>query len=150
MTEHHQQIVRSILAENRYMTLATTDGSRPWATTVEYVADDDLQLYFVSSTTSRHGHNIGAASPISVSIFDSTQPSMTGRGIQIDGTAHRLDGDDNPAHTIAGRADLPAKLPDLAPGIAAYRITPQRMYIPDPAQGGLQRTEVDLPSTIGK
>ena len=134
--------VRGLIDAHAYLTLATTDGTRPWANAVEYVTDQDGNLYFVSRTSSQHGRNIGERAPVVVVIFDSNQPSMTGIGVQIEGTAIRLDGQDNVFVTIGSRTDLPASLDAIAADLASYRIEPVRYYVPDPAHLGFERIEV--------
>lgn len=134
--------VAALIAANTYLTLGTTDGARPWANAVEYVTDADGNLFFVSRTSSQHGRNIGAQAPVVAVIFDSTQPSMTGEGVQIEGLATRLDGDDNVFVSVGGRTDLPASLDAIAADLASYRIEPIRYHIPDPEQLGFERSEV--------
>ena len=137
-------MVEAILRENRYLTLATTDGAAPWAAPLAYVVDDDLALYVVSATTSRHARDIAANPRVSVAVFDSHQPPLTGRGVQIDGLAHHWSDDENPFNTIGGDEGQPSSLSALGPGLAAYRITPQRFSVPDPRKRGLERLEVDM------
>ncbi len=127
-SDNHQDVVRAVIDENRYLSLATTDGEKPWVAPVEYVVDDELNFYFVSLVTSRHVNHIQGNPLVAVAIFDSRQPSFTGRGIQIDGRVSTYSDHENPFVTIAGR-DMPEDLSDFDPDYAAFKIEPQHFYV---------------------
>lgn len=99
---NRQELVKEIIEANRYLSLATTDGEEPWVAPVEYVADEELNVYFQSLGTSRHIQHIQQNPTVGVSIYNSQQPSRTGRGVQIRGKVEKYEGE-----TIAGvaRAD---------------------------------------------
>jgi len=141
-----QALVRDIVEANRYLNLATTDGHAPWVATVEYVVDEALHFYFISLETSRHAQHIQQHPAVGVSIYDSTQPTMTARGIQIEGEARKFHDEQNPFTTFGDRSDLPERLSDIDPGYAAYRIEPHRCFVPESLvrEGGLDR-RVDVP-----
>lgn len=83
------EFVREIISENRYLTLATTDGTRPWAAPLEYMVDEDLKFVFFSTGDSLHAQHIEVNPEVSVAIFGGEQPeytpdvSTTLRGIQV-------------------------------------------------------------------
>lgn len=133
-------IVRGVIDENTYLTLATTDGDRPWCAPLQYVADEDLNLYFVSLPESRHMSQIEVNPSIAVAIFDSQQPPFTSLGVQIDGTADAYSTTDNPFTRIGG-FDWPENLQDLVPGYVAVRVTPVKFYLPRFIVDGVQRDE---------
>lgn len=146
MVEEHQAIVRDIVIANTYLTLATTDGEQPWVAPVQYVADDDLNLYFVSLPDSRHMAHIAVNPAVGVAIFDSRQPPFTCRGIQIEGTADAYSTSDNPFARIGG-FDWPDDLQELVPGYVAVRIEPTRVYLPRFIVDGVlrdERVEIEL------
>jgi hypothetical protein len=140
MSEQATEIVRSIVRENTYLTLSTTNGDRPWCAPVQYVADEDLTLYFVSLPESRHMSDIKTNPSVAVTIFDSQQPPFTSRGVQIEGTADTYSTTDNPFARIGG-FDWPEDLQELVPGYAAVRVTPIRFYLPRFLVDGVQRDE---------
>ena len=140
MSESTTAIVRSIVEDNTYMTLSTTNGDRPWCAPVQYVADEDLNLYFVSLPESRHLSDLKANPSVAVAIFDSQQPPFTSRGVQIEGTADAYSTTDNPFARIGG-FDWPENLQDLVPGYVAVRVTPVRFYLPRFIVDGVQRDE---------
>jgi hypothetical protein len=140
MTEQATEIVRGIVRDNTYLTLSTANGDQPWGAAVQYVADEDLNLYFVSLPDSRHMSHIMANPSVAVTIFDSRQPPFTSRGVQIEGTADAYSTTDNPFARIGG-FDWPENLQELVPGYVAVRVTPARFYLPRFIVDGVQRDE---------
>lgn len=140
MSEQVTEIVRNIVMENTYLTLATADDDGPWCAPVQYVADDDLNLYFVSLPESRHMSHVKSNPSVAVAIFDSQQPPFTSRGVQIEGTADAYSKSDNPFARIGG-FDWPEDLQELVPGYVAVRVTPVRFYLPRVLVDGVQRDE---------
>lgn len=122
--------VVDVIEENRYLSLATTDGDIPWVAPVEYVTDDALNFYFVSKTSSRHVAHIEQNSVVSAAIFDSRQPSMTGKGIQVKGTVEKYADERNPFVVFDDRSDLPDNLSDVDPDYSAYKIRPTNVFVP--------------------
>ena len=80
-------LAKSITLKNLYMTLATTDGHKPWAATVVYVVDPQFILYFMSGLGSLHAKHIATNPHVAITITDYDPPN----GVQIDGLACLLD-----------------------------------------------------------
>lgn len=72
------------------MTVATADGDTPWATSLYYARDDDLNLFFLSSGHTRHCTNISANPRVAVTIIGDEKDWQKLRGVQIDATAARV------------------------------------------------------------
>lgn len=146
-TSTDQELVHEVITGNAYLTLATTDGEEPWAAPIEYMHDDDLNIYFLSTDSSRHSRHIAANPVVAVAIFDSEQPgeysadvSMTLRGVQIRGSAKRLSPDEYP-EIVAGAID--ALQPPMPP-YHAYMIEPSTFYVPKVSDGVNERVEVPM------
>lgn len=80
-----ETLLKDYLQKGRVMQLATVAEGRPWVCTVYYVADDDMNLYWLSSPTRRHSREIAAHNNVAITIpvkFD--QPVI---GVQAEGTA---------------------------------------------------------------
>lgn len=74
-----------IIASNRYLTLATTDGRDVWIAPLAYVYDKNSRgFYFYSSRHSRHGRHIDVHPKVAISIYDSTATSENAIGLQFD------------------------------------------------------------------
>lgn len=140
MSEDHQAIVRAIIAENQYMTVATTDGDTPWLAPVQFCVDEALNFYFVSLPTSRHAVHIDQNPRVGLAIFDSRQPPFTGRGLQVEGMASIFSEQENPFATIGG-LDMPRNLQELVPGYRAYQVEPEHFYVPRAHLEGVLRDE---------
>lgn len=88
---NHKSIVKQIIENCTYLTLATTDGKKPWANAVFFASDKVFNLYFTSYNNSRHVKNILKNPNVSVAIFDSHIILGTGaQGVQIEATCHRV------------------------------------------------------------
>ena len=146
-TATDQRLVREVIASNRYLTLSTAADDEPWAAPIEYLNDDDLNLYFLSTGSSRHSRHIEENTLVAVAIFDAEQPgeyspdaSMTLRGVQIRGTAERLSPEEYPDPVKAAIEVLHPPMPPYH----AYRIVPSAFYLPKLVDGVNERVEVDL------
>ena len=91
--ERIRNSIISILKENKLLNLATIDkkSKQPYSCCVYYIFDNDLNIYFWTTTDSDHAKNIKKNKKVSVSIANSNQEfgSML-RGVQIHGTARTL------------------------------------------------------------
>ena len=88
-----RQFLQAFLAQHNTMTLATVDAAgAPHAAAVFYAADDALNLYFLSSPNSRHSVNLAHQSLVAAAIQADNQAWQTIQGVQVEGTAHMVDG----------------------------------------------------------
>lgn len=130
------------LAAHNVMTLATRSV---WAAAVFY-ANDGFTLYFVSSPNSRHARDLGEDPRVAAAIHEDYRDWRAIQGIQLSGTAGRLQG----AERDAALACYAAKFPFLGePGLAealgkaaCYRLTPAEMHFVDNSAGFGTRTRV--------
>ena len=84
-----------IVAANRYMTLATADGSgRPWASPLWFATDDRRDFYWVSKPGSRHSQNIATRREVAIVIFDSTVEVGSAAAVFVEAVAEQPAGDD--------------------------------------------------------
>ena len=85
-----KKLILEYLGKNRLMTLATSSNDAPWATTLFFAYDDDLNLYFLSQETTRKVQNILKNPKVAVTI-DREQPTPGKvKGIQLEGTAEEF------------------------------------------------------------
>jgi nitroimidazol reductase NimA-like FMN-containing flavoprotein (pyridoxamine 5'-phosphate oxidase superfamily) len=91
--EARNELARSILDANRYMTLGTADAAgRPWTSPVYFATDDRREFFWISSPTARHSHNIAMRPEVSAVVFDSRIAPGTGQGVYMSGIAQELEG----------------------------------------------------------
>ena len=84
--------VPQVLADNRYMVLATSDAEgTPWATPVYFAASDEEHLYWVSSPEARHSRNISVRPDVAITVFDSQVPIGSAEAVYVEATAAAAD-----------------------------------------------------------
>jgi len=72
----------------RTMQLATVSDGRPWVATVYFVADDDMNLYWLSWPDRMHSSNIAAVSDAAAAVVvKADQPVI---GVQMAGEAQEV------------------------------------------------------------
>lgn len=134
ITELRQKILQ-LLAEHRYMALATVrEDGFPQATTVGYV-HDDLTLYFGCSLNSQKAYNLARNNRVSMAISHDYSDWRKVRGLSIGGTAERLtEFDDIVAATDRFISKFPQTsglgLEDML-GTVFYRVTPMAISVID-------------------
>lgn len=89
-TDKDKKQVLDYLNKYKLMSLGTY-YKLPWAASVYYLFDNELNLYFVSSPETKHCVNIDNNPNVSVTIADSTQdPNGKKKGFQGRGLAKRV------------------------------------------------------------
>jgi uncharacterized protein YhbP (UPF0306 family) len=138
--------VRALIERCRVVVLATTDGDKPWVAPLEYTVDEDLNLYFFSTTDARHVRHLEANSAVAATVFDHVQPRVTAttttdlNGVQMECTATRVPPE---LHTDAVKSAI-EKLNISIPPYAVFKIVPHRFYVPRVENGLNIRYEVDM------
>jgi hypothetical protein len=152
--ELKRQILQYLEAHNT-MTLATCADAVPWAATVFY-ASDDLSLYFFSAPESRHCQNLAVNARVAVTVQEDYKDWRVIKGIQLEGRVSLVDSVIEKAKALAvyGR-----KYPEVLklftdPGsgvfykaflkVKFYRVTPEKVFFIDNAQGFGKRQELVL------
>ena len=86
---------RSLLGNNRYLTLGTiNDDGRPWTTPVYFAAGGERDFYWVSDTEAQHSRNLAERPDVSIVVFDSSVEPFHGRAVYAAATARELSGED--------------------------------------------------------
>ena len=84
-------IVRAIVDENDYMTLATADGDgRPWASPVWYAPIGSTELLWLSRPEARHSRNLAVRAALAIVIFNSSAPIGTGQGAYVEAVGEQV------------------------------------------------------------
>ena len=78
--------------EHNTLTLATSSNGKPWAATVFFASDADLNLYFVSDHRTRHGRDMEQNARVVATVNPDCDNWHDVRGLQIDGTASIVTG----------------------------------------------------------
>lgn len=140
------------LREHHVMTLASHGDEGVWAAAVFY-ANDGFAIYFLSSPTSRHGSNLARNPRVSAAIHEDYADWKAIKGVQLEGIATELSGDEEaearrlygakfPIVGILGQA--PAAIVAALAKVRWYRLMPERLYFIDNSAGFGHRDEIDL------
>jgi len=142
--------VQAYLAAHRVMTLATAGEAGPWAAAVFY-AHEDWALHFLSAATSRHGRNLAQSPRVSAAIQEDYSDWREIKGVQLEGIAIRLSGEDEARARALYSAKFPLLRGEAPAGIASamariswYRIAPGRAWFIDNSVAFGYREEIDL------
>lgn len=85
-----KKIILEYLSQNKLMSLATCLGNKPWAATVFYAYDLDLNIYFISRADTKKIQNLSKNPNVSVVINEYQPKKGTVKGIQLEGSAKVL------------------------------------------------------------
>jgi uncharacterized protein YhbP (UPF0306 family) len=90
-----KDLITDYISVHYMMQLATVNDNQPWCSTVYYVSDDKLNLYWLSLPTRRHSQereiNDTVASAIPINFVNGEKVV----GIQIEGSAKKLESNDS-------------------------------------------------------
>ncbi len=132
--------VKSFLDAHSTMTLATVGPQgEPQAAAVFYAADERLNLYFLSSPTSRHSQNLLRDARVAATIHADGQAWQAIRGVQIEGAVELVEEVTTlaqAARTYAGRFDFVRGLlddGDDGPVVLRGPVANSRFYVLRPA-----------------
>jgi len=155
MADELKQQILQYLQNHNTMTLATCSGDIPWAATVFY-ASDDLILYFFSAPESRHCQNLAANPRVAVTVQEDYKDWRQIKGIQLEGKVMLVDSVFEKAKAMAVYGvkypDVIKLFTDPTSGVfykaflkvKFYRVTPEKVFFIDNAQGFGKRQELML------
>lgn len=87
-----KQLIEGYLQKTILMQLATVKDGKPWACTVHYANDRDLNLYWLSRPTRRHSEELRANPCVAGVIVQSHEIGQPAQGLQFEGLAEVADG----------------------------------------------------------
>lgn len=132
-----EKTIRSYIPQIIHMSLATSADGKPWVCEVHFAADDELSIYFSSSTESRHCQDIARDPHVAGNIVTQHFLGQKTRCVSFEGMARQLDAADaaHPGYTAyARRFDKGPQMVQTAKkqGLARlYKITVSDFYLTD-------------------
>ncbi len=147
-----RQRVQAYLAAHHVVTLATGGDEGPWAAAVFYV-HEAWALYFLSAPTSRHCRNIAQSPRVSATIQEDYSDWREIKGVQLEGIATRLSGDEEERvrglyaakfPLVGNPADAPGAIAAALKKVGWYRLAAQRAFFIDNSIAFGHRDEIDL------
>ncbi len=87
-------LTRKILEQGYLMSLATVDEAGPWVSDLIFVSDDDLAIYWMSKTETRHSKAIAQNRKVAAAITVSNRKGESNIGLQLEGLASEIKDED--------------------------------------------------------
>jgi len=92
MTEEERSMIRQMLEPHNTITLATCRDGKPWAASLFFASDSDLNLFFVSDYRTHHARDIGDGADVVATINVDCSEWSGVKGLQVAGFAETVDG----------------------------------------------------------
>ena len=92
MADKERAAIRQMLEAHNTITLATCGNGEPWAASLFFASDSDLNIYFVSDYRTRHARDIGDGAEVVATVNADCSEWAGVRGLQIAGFAETVDG----------------------------------------------------------
>lgn len=130
MTEQdHREVIRAFLETQSTLALATVnDEGLPQLAPLFFVADDQLNLYWLSAAQSRHSVNLTAHQKVSATVYPSVWQWNDIVGVQIEGEAEAISDDrmrEQILNLFLRKFQLPAEFDSLIASAALYKLRPR-------------------------
>jgi uncharacterized protein YhbP (UPF0306 family) len=87
-----EQIIREYIPQIIHMSIATVKDNKPWVCEVHFSYDDELNLYFVSSSKTRHAQELVANPYVAGNIVTQHHKNQKVRCVDFEGMAEMLGG----------------------------------------------------------
>jgi len=84
-----RRLIADFLAVRHTMSLATCGNGRPWASSVFFVSDEELQLYFLTDPETLHGHNLECGR-VAATVNEDCESWSEIQGVQLTGTVRQV------------------------------------------------------------
>lgn len=135
--------IEAFLAAHHVMSLATIGREGPHAASLFY-AYDGLALIWLSDPASRHSRDVDAEPRVAATIAPDYADFAQIRGLQIRGTARRIEQDERARYLtllearyafLKRSAEGPKKMRDAYAQSAIYRLDPNRIVLIDNTKG---------------
>lgn len=129
-----EKIIREYLPEIIHMSLATSADNKPWVCEVHFAYDDDLNLYFFSTTDRRHCEELRNNKFVAGNIVKQHAMGEKPCGVYFEGEAEQLEGVDE-SHiaykTYSERYPNFSHWANLGDGGRLYKISVNDYYVFD-------------------
>ena len=130
-----RKLIENYLKEAKMLQVATAKGNQPWACTVYFAFDEELNIYWISKPTRRHSKELRNNAKVAGVIVLPHTPGDDVRGIQLKGVAKELTDKDEAtsgmkyyAERFGMKQDRVKAILNGDDGHACYKITPN-LYV---------------------
>ena len=126
-----KKIIKEVLEKGYLMSLGTMDEGGVWVCDVIYVFDDELNIYWMSDSETRHSKAI-LINPKIAGTITVNSPKENNLGIQFEGTAEKIEGaryDLAKKHYAKRKKVEPKETEDVLQGDSWYQLKPKRIEL---------------------
>ncbi len=86
-----KKLIKEYLSQAKMMQVATVNNDQPWICTVYFVADRNLNIYWISTPARRHSEEIKNHSKVAAAIPIKYVPGEKVVGLQVEGEASLIE-----------------------------------------------------------
>lgn len=146
--EDIKKLIQEVLEKGYLLSLATQDEGGLWVADVIYVHDENLNIYWLSQTQTRHSQAILTNNMVAGTVTVSNNQGEQNLGIQFEGVAEKIEGDVlEIAKKHRAKRDKPEPQTEgeiLDQGESWYKITPTKIELIYEPFFGYQKRVLDL------
>ncbi len=124
-----EALIKEVLEKGYLLSLATLDEKGIWASEVVYTFDEKFNIYWISKITARHSQAIIQHPQIAGVITISNKPEEKDFGLQIAGTAEKLEGIPSVATAYWQKLGNPSRASKLSEDSSWYCLKPKRIEL---------------------
>jgi uncharacterized protein YhbP (UPF0306 family) len=130
-----EKVIRDYLPQIEHMSLGTSSDNKPWVCEVHFAYDENLNLYFRSTTERRHSKEIAANPNVAGNIVFQHPRGQYPLGVYFEGNAKMLSTDEEreaayPAFAkVLGRDESILEDAAKPDGHQFYKITVENWYV---------------------
>jgi len=139
-TMNTRKLIEDYLNQAKMLQVATAEDNQPWACTVYFAFDEQLNLYWISKPNRRHSEEIRNNDKVAGVIVLTHTPGDKVRGIQFQGVASELSDKDDAVAGMKYYAERFGMKPKRVEAIlngrdghVCYKITPSLFVLFDEA-----------------
>lgn len=144
-----QDRVIEVLSKSHLMSLAIQDNEGPWIADVIFVYDEDLNIYWMSDSDTRHSKAVVENGKVAGTITHTTRSKEPNFGIQFEGKAEKLPGTQFELlvkHLAKRGYPVPkmSQAKKILDGDRWYKLVPTKMFLIDEENFGFKRQKVEV------
>ncbi|OGZ63331.1 MAG: hypothetical protein A3C58_02950 [Candidatus Staskawiczbacteria bacterium RIFCSPHIGHO2_02_FULL_34_10] len=131
MVKDIKELIKEVLEKGYLMSLGTADDGGVWVSDVIYIFDDELNIYWMSNSNTRHSKAITNNSKIAGTITVNL-PKENNLGIQFEGIAEKIEGprfELAKKHYRKRRKPEPKENEDVLQGDSWYILKPKKIEL---------------------
>lgn len=142
-------LIERVLSEGYLVSLGTVDDGGPWVADLIFVADENLNLFWMSKSDARHSQAILKNPRVAGSVTISNNAGEPDFGVQFEGVAEKIEGGLPAIYAQYQEKRRKANLPlsenaKLLAGMSWYRCRPSFYGLIDKSRFGFEKQKMTL------